>query len=146
MLFSTKISISSIEDPKHSNIVFDFNQNNLYFRKVKVTAYNALSNQCDDTPNIMAWGDKITSKNINKIVGVSRDLLKIIPRNTKIYYFDDEGIIHEKIVMDKMSKFARKGTKKKYRIKNSIDVLMTTEKEARTFGVKYKVIFWKGKK
>lgn len=110
-------------------------------KKVKMSAYNPTVRQCDSDPWIMAWNDRITHHNFDKIVAVSRDLLSILPKNTEIY-FEDDGIIQHKEVLDKMGRYARKGSRKKYKIKNTIDILMRSRRDARKFGKQEKTIFW----
>lgn len=125
----------------------------IYFRKkniptincktVKMSAYNPTVAQCDMDPFIMAWGNRITPHNINKIVAVSRDLLPTLSKNTEIY-FEDNDMIHHKRVLDKMGKYARKGGPKRFKIVNSIDILTDNYRTARKFGVKKKKIYWFG--
>jgi len=113
----------------------------IYSKHVCATAYNNTVAQCDNSPDICAWGDRITDKNRNKIVAVSRDLLSNLSRNTKIYY-EHNGKIHKKIVLDKMSKYGRKGTNRRFKIENSIDILMSSRRKALQFGRINKVIYW----
>jgi nicotinate phosphoribosyltransferase len=99
---------------------------------VEATAYNATKEQCDSTPNTCAWNDKIHRNNRNKIVAVSRDLLKLgLNRNIPIYYKDD-NIIRKKIVLDKT----------KSRFKSRIDILKSSKKEAKKFGKKQVRLYW----
>jgi len=109
---------------------------------VKMSAYNATKGQCDSTPNIMAWNDRITKHNKNKVAAVSRDLLPLLSRNTEIY-FGDQNQVQKRIILDKMGRYVGKG-KKRSKIRSSIDILMDSYREARKFGKKYKRIFWFG--
>jgi len=112
-------------------------------RTVKASAYNPVESQCDSTPDRMAWNDRITHQNKNKVIAVSRDLLSLLPRGTEIY-FNHREVIHKKIVLDKMGRYARKGGPKRFKIVNSIDILTDNYKTARKFGVKKKKIYWFG--
>lgn len=145
MFYNTqKIDTNILVNTYYSFIAYTINKGVkpvMKSRIVTATAYNATRNQCDSTPNIMAWNDKITKQNRNKVVAVSRDLLPILPRNTEIY-FEYNGQVHKKIVLDKMGKYARKGRRNKFKIKNSIDILMDSYKEAKKFGRRKIKIFW----
>lgn len=101
---------------------------------VEATAYNAVKEQCDDTPDICAWNDRIHSRNRNAIVAVSRDLVKLgLNRNTKIYY-KNNNIVKEKIVLDKMNS----------RFRSRIDILKPYRNEAFKFGKKKIRVYWYG--
>lgn len=110
-------------------------------KMIEATAYNNTRRQCDSTPNEMAWGDMITKKNRNKIVAISRDLLSYLPRKSKIYYEHNDKI-HKKSVLDKMGRYGRKGTGRRFKIKNSIDILMSSRRRALNFGRRKKMIYW----
>lgn len=112
-------------------------------KNIKMTMYNNTIRQCDSTPNTMAWNDKITWKNRNKVAAISRDLIPILSKNTKIYYEHGDKI-YDKIVLDKMGKHARKGYRNKFKIISSIDVLTQSHREARHFGRRSKKIYWYG--
>jgi len=112
-------------------------------RTVRASAYNPVESQCDSTPDRMAWNDKITHQNKNKVIAVSRDLLSFLPRGTEIY-FNHRAVIHKKIVLDKMGRYARKGGPKRFKIVNSIDILTDNYRTARKFGIKKKKIYWFG--
>jgi len=100
---------------------------------VDATAYNATKKQCDSTPNICAWNDRIHNKNRHKIIAVSKDLVKLgLDRNTKIYYKSD-NVVREKIVLDKTSS----------RFRSRIDILKPYE--AFKFGKKKIRIYWYGR-
>jgi len=99
---------------------------------VEATAYNAVKEQCDSTPNICAWNDKIHRNNQNKIVAVSRDLIRLgLNRKTPIYYKND-NTIKKKIVLDKVNK----------RFRSRIDILKSFKNEAFEFGKKKIRIYW----
>ncbi len=99
---------------------------------VEATAYNAVKEQCDSTPNTCAWSDKIHRNNRNKIVAVSRDLIRLgLNRKTPIYYKND-NTIKKKIVLDKVNK----------RFRSRIDILKSFKNEAFEFGKKKIRIYW----
>lgn len=110
---------------------------------VEATAYNNTVNQCNEEPNITAFGYRINDRNRDFIVAVSRDLLPILPKKTRIY-FEHNNEIHKKIVFDKMSRFALKGTRKRFKIEKSIDILLRSHREAKHFGRINKTIYWFG--
>ena len=111
-------------------------------KTVKVSAYNNTIKQCDSSPNIMAWNHRITNNNRDSIVAVSRDLEKIgLGKNTDIT-FQIDGDIHSKTILDRMGQYARKGGRRRYKIKNSIDILMKEYQKARKFGRKNVKIHW----
>jgi len=109
---------------------------------VRASAYNNTIRQCDDTPNIMAWNNRITEDNRESVVAVSRDLEKIgLGKNTDIT-FQVDGDIHSKTILDRMGRYARKGGRRRYKIKNSIDILMKKYRDARKFGRKNVKVYW----
>ena len=73
--------------------------------EVTATAYTSHVNQTDSTPNIAAWGDRLTPD--MKIVAVSRDLLNEygLTRGSRISI---EGLPGQYMVLDKMNKRWRK--------------------------------------
>jgi len=91
--------------------------------EVNASAYNSVSYQTSNQPNIAAWGD--TLKPGMKCIAVSRDLLTIgINHNTKVKINGLDGIY---LVKDKMNK----------RWKNKIDIYMGENiKEAKEWGTK----------
>jgi 3D (Asp-Asp-Asp) domain-containing protein len=91
--------------------------------EVNASAYNSVSYQTSNQPNIATWGD--TLKPGMQCIAVSRDLLTIgINHNTKIKINGIDGIY---LVKDKMNK----------RWKNKIDIYMGENiKEAREWGLK----------
>lgn len=111
------------------------------YKTITATSYNNTKKQCDSTPAITAFGYKITNKNKDLIVAVSRDLLPMLPKGTELYY-NHSNKIYKKIVMDKMSKYGRKGTNRKFKIEKSIDILMRSYKESKKFGRINKTIYW----
>lgn len=109
---------------------------------VKASAYNNTKNQCDSTPHIMAWNDKITEENHDQVVAISRDLEKIgLTKDTNIMFQVDDNI-YSKTILDRMGRYARKGGRRKYKIKNSIDILMKKYRDAKKFGRKNIKIYW----
>jgi len=91
--------------------------------EVMASAYNSVSYQTSNEPNIAAWGD--TLKPGMKCIAVSRDLLTIgINHNTKVKINGLDGIY---LVKDKMNK----------RWENKIDIYMGENiKNAREWGTK----------
>ena len=78
--------------------------------EVMATAYNSVSDQTSDQPNIGAWGD--TLKPGMKCIAVSRDLLALgIDHNTSVKITGLQGIY---LVKDKMNR----------RWKKKIDIYM----------------------
>ncbi len=97
----------------------------LIWKSVEViaSAYNSVSYQTSNEPNIAAWGD--TLKPGMKCIAVSRNLLTIgINHNTKVKINGLDGIY---LVKDKMNK----------RWENKIDIYMGENiKNARDWGTK----------
>ena len=89
--------------------------------KVTATAYNSLSYQTNNNPNITAFGDSLVPG--KKYIAVSRDLLELgLTHNTFVTIEGFKGIY---LVKDKMNR----------RWKNRIDIYMGTDvKAAKTFG------------
>ena len=113
-------------------------------KSVKISAYNNTRRQCDSTPNIMAWNHRITEANRNKIAAVSRDLENIgLTKNINISFQIDD-MLYSKTILDRMGRYARKGGRKKYKIKNSIDILMRRYRNAKRFGRRETKIYWFG--
>ncbi|MBO0612049.1 MAG: hypothetical protein RL122_12 [Pseudomonadota bacterium] len=98
--------------------------------KVTATAYNSVSKQTDSTPNIAAWGDKLTPG--RKAIAVSRDLLKQhgLAHGDKIKIRGLEG---EYEVLDKMHPRWRK----------KIDIYMGKDpRDAKRWGRRTVTIHW----
>ena len=94
-------------------------------RVVRATAYNAVPEQTDSTPEICAWGDRIKPG----IIAISRDLERIgLTRGKEVHI---EGI-GKRIVMDRMN----------HRKRNQIDLYMERYEDAVRFGVKELTISW----
>jgi len=94
-------------------------------RVVKATAYNAVPEQTDSTPDICAWGDKVQPG----IIAISRDLEQIgLTRGKEVHV---EGI-GKRVVMDRMH----------YRKRNQIDLYMERYEDAVQFGVQELTISW----
>lgn len=99
--------------------------------RVTATAYNAVPAQTDATPDIAAWGDRLTPN--MKAIAVSRDLLHEygLKRNSVVRI---SGLPGEYRVLDKMhSRWNRK-----------IDIFMgKDERRARRWGRRNVTIEWK---
>jgi len=94
-------------------------------RIVRATAYNAVPEQTDSTPEICAWGDKVQPG----IIAISRDLEQIgLTRGKEVHV---EGI-GKRVVMDRMH----------YRKRNQIDLYMERYEDAVEFGVQELTISW----
>jgi 3D (Asp-Asp-Asp) domain-containing protein len=126
-----KIDKLTKEDHIINDLLNNMNSESLSFFKLKrkditATAYNNVVAQCDDTPNICAWNDKIRPG----IIAVSRNLISEgLGRNKKVYV-EGIGVL---TVLDKMNK----------RYQNRIDIFMGKDiKKARQFGVKKLKIYW----
>jgi 3D (Asp-Asp-Asp) domain-containing protein len=94
-------------------------------RVVKATAYNAVPEQTDSTPEICAWGDKVRPG----IIAISRDLENSGLTRGKEVQIEGIGKV---IVMDRMHS----------RKHNQIDLYMERYQDAVEFGVKELSISW----
>lgn len=94
-------------------------------RVVKATAYNAVPQQTDSTPEICAWGDRVRPG----IIAISRDLEKSGLTRGKEVHIEGIGNV---IVMDRMNR----------RKRNQIDLYMERYEDAVEFGVKELSITW----
>jgi 3D (Asp-Asp-Asp) domain-containing protein len=97
--------------------------------RVKASAFNSLRSQTDSTPNIGAWGDRLTPG--MKAIAVSHDLLELgIARGQKVRI---RGLDGEYVVADRMSS----------RWQRKIDIYMGVDvKAARDWGVREVDIIW----
>lgn len=98
--------------------------------KVTATAYNSVSRQTDNTPNIAAWGDRLGSE--TKAIAVSKDLLKHygLSRGSKVKI---KGLDGEYVVLDKMHPRWRK----------KIDIYMGKDRnQAKRWGKRTVTIHW----
>ncbi|MEN9433199.1 MAG: hypothetical protein RLZZ422_788 [Pseudomonadota bacterium] len=99
--------------------------------RVTATAYNAVPAQTDETPDLAAWGDRLTPN--MKAIAVSRDLLQEygLKRNSVVRI---SGLPGEYRVLDKMhSRWNRK-----------IDIFMGKDQHrARRWGRRNVTIQWK---
>lgn len=94
-------------------------------RIVRATAYNAVPEQTDATPEICAWGDRVRPG----IIAISRDLEQVgLTRGKEVYI---EGI-GKAVVLDRMHP----------RKRNQIDLYMEKYEDAIEFGVKELTISW----
>jgi len=94
-------------------------------RVVKATAYNAVPEQTDSTPEICAWGDRVRPG----IIAISRDLEKSGLTRGKEVHIEGIGNV---VVMDRMNR----------RKRNQIDLYMEKYQDAVEFGVKELSITW----
>jgi 3D (Asp-Asp-Asp) domain-containing protein len=94
-------------------------------RVVRATAYNAVPEQTDSTPEICAWGDRIKPG----IIAISRDLERIGLTRGKVVHIEGIG---KRVVMDRMH----------HRKRNQIDLYMENYEDAVRFGVKELTISW----
>jgi len=94
-------------------------------RVVRATAYNAVPQQTDDTPEICAWGDRVRPG----IIAISRDLEKSGLTRGKEVHIEGIGKV---VVMDRMH----------YRKRNQIDLYMEKYEDAVEFGVRELSISW----
>jgi 3D (Asp-Asp-Asp) domain-containing protein len=96
---------------------------------VTATAFNSLPKQGQGSPNVGAWGDRITP-GVNA-VAVSDDLVSLgLTRGTKVRI---EGMRNEYVVLDKMPA----------RWKKRIDIYMGNDvKAARAWGKRNVNIYW----
>ena len=97
--------------------------------KVTATAYTSSTKECDATPFLAAWRNKLSPKVPS--IAVSRDLLDIgLTNGMKVHI---EGLEGEFVVLDKMNK----------RWKNRIDIYMNTDrKKALKFGKRKLKVYW----
>ena len=121
-----KIIEEGIIFSKNIETIKNFLPTKVKSKMVTVTAYNNLESQCDSTPNICAWGDRIKPG----IIAVSRNLIpEGLGRNTKVFI---EGL-GTFTVLDKMNK----------RYHDRIDIFVGKNINiSRKFGVKEMKIFW----
>ena len=94
-------------------------------RIVRATAYNAVPQQTDSTPEICAWGDRVRPG----IIAISRDLEESGLTRGKEVYIEGIGKV---VVMDRMNR----------RKRNQIDLYMEKYEDAVRFGVKELTISW----
>ncbi|GAL33799.1 hypothetical protein JCM19240_2495 [Vibrio maritimus] len=97
--------------------------------RVKASAYTSAVGETDSTPNIGAWGDRLTPG--MKAIAVSRDLIELgLTHNQRVRIKGFEGTY---LVLDKMNK---RWTKK-------IDIYMGNDVEkAKQWGVRNVTIYW----
>jgi 3D (Asp-Asp-Asp) domain-containing protein len=97
--------------------------------RVKASAFNSLRAQTDSTPNIGAWGDRLTPG--MKAIAVSHDLLELgIARGQRVRI---RGLDGEYVVADRMSS----------RWQRKIDIYMGVDVQAaRNWGVREVEIVW----
>ncbi|OQB41999.1 MAG: hypothetical protein BWY04_00485 [candidate division CPR1 bacterium ADurb.Bin160] len=115
-------------DLKKKKLKTKFPKVKLMKKKVIATAYNAVRSQCNENPNINAFGRPVKKGTI----AISRDLEKIgLTEGTSVFIKND-SIEAFKIVDDRMH----------VRKKNQIDILMTKVKDAKEFGVQEVTIYW----
>jgi 3D (Asp-Asp-Asp) domain-containing protein len=98
--------------------------------QVTATAYNSFSSQTDSTPDVAAWGDRLTPE--TKAIAVSRDLLMQhgLTRGDKIKI---KGLDGEYEVLDKMHP----------RWRNKIDIYMgKNSRDAKRWGKRTVTIHW----
>jgi 3D (Asp-Asp-Asp) domain-containing protein len=92
---------------------------------VKATAYNAVPEQTDSTPEICAWGDRVRPG----IIAISRDLEGLGLTRGKEVQIEGLG---KRTVMDRMHS----------RKRNQIDLYMEKYEDAVQFGVQDLTIYW----
>jgi 3D (Asp-Asp-Asp) domain-containing protein len=92
---------------------------------LKITAYNPVPEQTDDTPFEAAWGDPVRAG----IIAISRDLEEFgFTRGTPVKI---HGLEHmDTAVMDRTHR----------RKKKQLDILMFSEKAANRFGRQYRLV------
>ena len=97
--------------------------------RVKASAYNSLHGQTDATPNIGAWGDRLTPG--MQAIAVSADLIEMgLARGQRVRI---HGLDGEYVVADRMSR----------RWQRKIDIYMGEDvKAARNWGVREVEIIW----
>lgn len=94
-------------------------------RVVMVTAYNAVPEQTDSSPEICAWGDKIRPG----IIAISRDLERRGLTRGKEVHIEGIGRV---VVMDRMH----------HRKRNQIDLYMVNHEDALAFGTRELSVSW----
>ncbi|MBJ6608889.1 MAG: 3D domain-containing protein [Candidatus Thiothrix moscowensis] len=98
--------------------------------QVTATAYNSLPSQTDGTPDIAAWGDRLSPG--MKAIAISRDLLRHhgLTRGDKVRI---RGLDGEYVVLDKMNSRWRK----------KIDIFMGKDRHAaKQWGRRKVTIHW----
>ena len=91
---------------------------------VTATAYTAVAEECDSTPEVTA---NMTPSRIG-LLALSRDLLQSIPLGSRVI-IPELGVF---VACDKMNK----------RFKTSIDILHANKKAAKLFGKKKVTLIW----
>ena len=113
---------SNFESKSEKKIKKDFK------RKVTLTTYNAVEQQCDSTPNVTASGFEINMKNPKKhrIIAVSRDLKRHFKWGEKVVLENAGKYSGVWYVRDLMNS----------RFRNKIDILINeTDKHTKLVGV-----------
>lgn len=123
---------SNFEDNKHIKLVQYLYKMTYKKRSLQVTAtaYTSHKNQTDSTPDIAAWGDRLTPD--MKVIAVSRDLLNEygLTRGSHVRII---GLPGKYVVLDKMNK----------RWKKKIDIYMGKDlNKAFQWGQKQVIIEW----
>jgi 3D (Asp-Asp-Asp) domain-containing protein len=97
--------------------------------KVTATAYTSSTKECDASPFLAAWRNKLSPKVPS--IAVSRDLLEIgLTNGMKVHV---EGLEGEFVVLDKMNK----------RWTNRIDIYMNNNRQkALKFGKRKLKVYW----
>lgn len=124
--------ISKLEDNKHVQLAKQLYTATYKKRSLQVTAtaYTSHENQTDSTPEIAAWGDRLTPD--MKVIAVSRDLLNEYGL-TRGSHVKIKGLPGKYVVLDKMNK----------RWKKKIDIYMGKDlNKAFKWGRKKVVIEW----
>ena len=97
--------------------------------RVKASAFNSLHGQTDRTPNVGAWGDRLSPG--MKVIAVSSDLIELgLDRGQRIRI---DGLEGEYVVADRMSP----------RWERKIDIYMGEDvRAARNWGIREVDIIW----
>lgn len=112
---------------------------------VTISAYTATRDECDVTPFVTA---NMTPSRVG-LLAISRDLLENSPLQmgdvVLLYTFNNDGsdeCLGSFLIADKMSTHKRKGTSSVTPITNSVDILHSSKRSARIFGIKKGYILW----
>lgn len=127
-----KQMLTVLQDNKHVQFVQYLYEASYKKRSLQVTAtaYTSHENQTDSTPDIAAWGDRLTPN--MKVIAVSRDLLDEYGL-TRGSHVRIKGLPGKYVVLDKMNK----------RWKKKIDIYMGKDLDkAFQWGRKKVVIEW----
>lgn len=94
---------------------------------VEVSAYNSAPSQTDSTPDVAAWGYKLSEKDVWKVAAASPDVRRLFGKDSLVH-LDGIGTVR---IVDKTNS----------RLRNTIDIYAhKSVADAERFGRKYGVV------